>query len=115
MDTSVRYEDILEGGSNYLQWKVNITTVLKENKLWAHVSTSILIPVNDPISLDLHEVKEARAQRILLDGVKDHMIPHLDEKKNAKEMWDAKDEHYLVLLIKERLGEGGRRLCEIHS
>jgi hypothetical protein len=39
--------------------------------------------------LDLHEVKEARAQRILLDGVKDHLIPHLVEKKAAKEMWDA--------------------------
>jgi hypothetical protein len=39
--------------------------------------------------LGLHEVKEARAQRILLDGFKDPMIPRLDEKKNAKEKWDA--------------------------
>jgi hypothetical protein len=33
MATSVRYEDRLEGASNYLQWKVRITSVLKENKL----------------------------------------------------------------------------------
>jgi hypothetical protein len=37
----------------------------------------------------LHETKEAKAQRIILDGVKDHLIPHLAEKKTAKEMWDA--------------------------
>jgi hypothetical protein len=89
MATSVRYEDRLEGASNYLQWKVRITTVLKENKLWAFASTTVTPPSSDPIALDLHEVKEAKAQRILLDGVKDHLIPHLAEKKTTKEMWDA--------------------------
>jgi hypothetical protein len=34
-------------------------------------------------------VKEAREQRIILDGVRDHLIPHLDEKLTTKEMWDA--------------------------
>jgi hypothetical protein len=46
-------------------------------------------PIIDPIALDLHEVKEAKAQGIILDGVKDHLIPHLAEKKTSKEMWDA--------------------------
>jgi hypothetical protein len=44
---------------------------------------------SNPIALDVHEVKEAKTQRIILDGVKDHLIPHLAEKKTAKEMWDA--------------------------
>jgi hypothetical protein len=39
-------------------------------------------------------VKEVRAQRILLDGVKDHLIPHLAEKKTIKEMWDAPTKLY---------------------
>jgi hypothetical protein len=39
--------------------------------------------------LDLHEVKDAKAQRIILDGLNDHLIPHLDEKKTTQEMWDA--------------------------
>jgi hypothetical protein len=47
------------------------------------------VPVHDPITLDLHEVIKSRAERILLDGVKDHLIPHLAEKKTSKEMWDA--------------------------
>jgi hypothetical protein len=46
-------------------------------------------PTTDLVALDLHEVKEAKAKSIILDGVKDHLIPHLAEKKTAKEMWDA--------------------------
>jgi uncharacterized membrane-anchored protein YjiN (DUF445 family) len=38
--------------------------------------------------LDLHKVKESKYQRLILDGVKDNLIPHMDEKKIAKEMWD---------------------------
>jgi 2-phosphoglycerate kinase len=34
-------------------------------------------------------VKEGKTQRIILDGVRDHLIPHLAEKKIAKEVWDA--------------------------
>jgi hypothetical protein len=63
--------------------------VLKENKLWSYVRIVVHVPVHNPISLDLHEVKEAKAQRIILDGVKDHLIPHLAKKKTTKEMWDA--------------------------
>ena len=85
----IRFEDQLEGVSNYLQWKVWISTVLWENKLWPHVSTVVTVPFSDPITLHLHEMKEARDQRIILDGVKDHLIPHLGKKTSAKEMWDT--------------------------
>jgi hypothetical protein len=39
--------------------------------------------------LDLHEAKEAKAQRIILDGVKDPLIPHLSKKKTSYEMWET--------------------------
>ena len=32
---SIRYEDRLDGISNYLPWKVRITAVLKEWKIWS--------------------------------------------------------------------------------
>ena len=57
--------------------------------MWAFVSTTMIVPLSNPIALDLHEVKEARAQRIILDGLKDHLIPHLAEKLTAKEMWNV--------------------------
>jgi hypothetical protein len=89
MVVSIRYEDRLDGISNYLQWKVRMSSILRENKIWSFVSTIVVVPSIDPIALDLHEVKEAKDQRLILDGVKDHLIPHLDEKKTTKEMWDA--------------------------
>ena len=105
----VRFEDRLEGVSNYLQWKVRISAVLRENKLWPHVSTVVTVPASDPIALDLYEVKEARVQRIILDGVKDHLIPHLAERPTTKEMWDtlkglyeAKNENR-IMALKDKL------------
>ena len=30
-----------------------------------------------------------KAKFIILDGVKDHMVPHIAEKETTKEIWDA--------------------------
>jgi hypothetical protein len=60
MTSSLRYEDRLEGISNYLKWKVMMVVVLRENKIWAFVSANMKIPASDPIVLYLHEVNEAR-------------------------------------------------------
>jgi hypothetical protein len=46
MTSNIRLEDRLEGISNYLQWKVRINSVLKENKLWPFANTVIAVPTN---------------------------------------------------------------------
>jgi hypothetical protein len=76
MEACIRFEDRLDGISSYLQWKVRMSVVLKENKIWNYVSYVVVVPVANHVALDLHEVKEAKDQRIVLDGVKDHLIPH---------------------------------------
>jgi hypothetical protein len=87
--SSIGFEDRLEGIFNYLQWKVRINNVLKHNKLWLSANTIVPVLASDPMALDVHEVREAKTRRIILDVVKDHLIPHLAEKKTAKEIWDA--------------------------
>jgi len=101
---SIRFEDRLDGVSNYLRWKVRISAILKENKIWKYVNTVVIIPT-DPINLDVYEVQEARAQRVILDGVKDHLIPHLFEKQTAhetrdtlKKLYEAKNENRKMAL-----------------
>jgi hypothetical protein len=89
MTACIRFEDQLDGISNYLPWKFRMSVVLKENKIWNYVNYVVVDPTTDPVALDLHEVKEAKAQRIILDGVKDHLIPHWAKKTTTKEMWDA--------------------------
>ena len=108
MAACIRYEDRLDGMSNYLQWKVRMTAVLKENRLWTIVSTMVT-PASDLIALDINEVKEAKAQRLILDGIRDHLIPHVAEKKTAYEMWntlkglyEAKNENR-IMALKEKL------------
>jgi hypothetical protein len=89
MVACIIFEDRLDGISNYLQWKVRMSSVLKESKIWNYVSSVIVAPTTYLIYLYLLEVKEAKFERIILDGVKDHLIPHLPKKKTSKEMWDA--------------------------
>ena len=95
--------------SNYLQWKVRISAVLKENRLWTIVSIVVTPPAFDTIALDIHEVKEDKAQRLILDGIRDNLIPHAAKKKTAYEMWtklnvlyEVKNENQ-IMALKETL------------
>ena len=62
--------------------------MLKEWKIWNFANTKMTKPT-DTDGLEEFEALEARAQRAILDGVKDHLIPHLAEKKTANDMWDV--------------------------
>jgi hypothetical protein len=46
-------------------------------------------PLMDPKDLVVHEQKDVKARRIILDVVKDHLIPHLSEKTSARDMFLA--------------------------
>jgi hypothetical protein len=39
--------------------------------------------------LVIHNQKDVKARCIILDGVKDHLIPHLSGKTTARDMWEA--------------------------
>jgi hypothetical protein len=108
MATNLRYEDRLDGASNYVQWKYRMKNALQESKVWDIVEKKTTIP-RDPKDKELHYALQIRAQRILLDGVKDHLIPNIGEKKTAHEMWshlkglfEAKHKSK-IMALKERL------------
>ena len=48
----------------------------------------IVVPV-DPNDNHKYEEAMARSKCIILDGVKDHVVPHIAEKETAVEMWEA--------------------------
>jgi len=80
------YEDWLEGASNFLPWKARIMFLLEENRPWSHVNT-IVIASTYPVELTKHEAKEAKAMWMILDLVRDHLVPHLSEKKLSNAMF----------------------------
>jgi hypothetical protein len=61
---------------------------LKEYDLWELVDKEVTPPTN-PTALDAHNKKDIKEEIFLLDYVKDHLIPHLNEKMMVKEMFDA--------------------------
>jgi hypothetical protein len=82
------FEYGLDSASNFVPCKARITLVLMENGLWEFANTKVTPPTN-PKDLAVHELKDVKAKRIILDAVKDHLIPHISEKKSAKEMFVA--------------------------
>ena len=79
MASAVRLEDRLEGSSNFNSWKARILFILEDNQLENHLK--------DPPKEIFDSVKfnkcERRAKRIIIDYVKDHLIPHISRLETA--------------------------------
>jgi hypothetical protein len=84
----LRVEDKLDGACNFLYWKARVTLELKEYELWDLVDKLIIPPTNST-TLVVHENKEIKKERVILDSVKDHLIPHLSKNKKKKDMFDV--------------------------
>ena len=88
-------EDRLDGAGNFVPWKAILVFILEENELWDEVINNITKhPIVVPTSTDAQAVsafnkKDIKARRIILDAVKDHVIPHISSKTRAYKMWDA--------------------------
>lgn len=56
--------------------------------MWYLVDKEVT-PSTNPKDFVEHTKKLAKAKQIIFDSVKDHLIPHIAEKKRVKEMFDA--------------------------
>jgi hypothetical protein len=86
MATGLRFKDWLEGASNFNPWKERIALLLEESELWDIVEKTQTIPT-DVVLLAAYNKKTVKAKIIILDTVKDHIIPNVTEKTHAYEMW----------------------------
>jgi hypothetical protein len=108
MATSLRVEDRLQGAHNYPTWKEMMTMVLDANDVLEHTSKTATAPTYTT-QLAIWKKGEAKAKSLILDGIKDDVIPHLSGKNTAKDMWKTlsdlyqpKNENRLMVLC-ERL------------
>ena len=86
MASGLRLEDRLDGQSNFGAWKERIISVLDEADVWDIVEKTVAIRT-DATQLAAYKKKCAKAKRLILDGVKDHVIPHVRGKDHAFEVW----------------------------
>ena len=84
----LRLEYALEGSSNYVAWKDRMEEVLEDNGLKEFVDTDVQKPT-DAAAVDAWQKKIAKCQRILLEGVKDHIVSSLHGKASPYLMWKA--------------------------
>jgi len=81
----LRFEDKLDGASNFCPWRERISLVLEENGLQEIAEGKVAAPT-DLVQLAAHTKKDVKARRILVDGDKEHIIPHLSGKKTMRNM-----------------------------
>ena len=95
MDTSLRLEDRIYGAGNFVPWKARIVLILEANELWDEVVHSTQDnPIQVHASIDTQALAtfnktDIKTRQIILDMVKDHVIPHLSGKDHAFKMWDG--------------------------
>ena len=84
----LRDHDRLDEASNFVIWKARILSILDRHHIKGFTLRTVAISV-DPADNEKYEDAMARENSIILDEVKDHVIPHIAEKTRAKEMWDT--------------------------
>ena len=89
----LRDQDRLEGASNYVICKSRIQFLLDEHDLKSLIDSAVAEPL-DATHLRAFKKNMARAKRLILDGVKDHIVPHIEAKDTAREMWVGLEKLY---------------------
>ena len=114
----LRLDYALDGGSNYISWKDGMEGVLEDNGLKEFIDSDVpKLGSSNVALLDAWKRKRAKTRRILLEGVKDHIVSILHEKATPFLTWKAlidlfqsrSDQRKLVLkdkLRKIKNGEG---------
>ena len=89
MATGLRIEHRLDGAGNFSLWKAKIVLILQDSKLWDILNNTTANPVTvpaDAVARAKFDKRDIKAKRILLDAIKDHVIPHISGKDHAHQM-----------------------------
>jgi hypothetical protein len=106
----LRLEYALEGSSNYIAWKDMIEAVLEDNVLKEFIDKDVPKPTTtETANLDAWKKKVEKARRILLEGVRDHIVSSLHGKAAPHAMWKVltdlfqNNNNHRKLVLKDKL------------
>lgn len=89
----LRVEYSLDGNSNYIAWKDHMEEVLEDNGLKDFIDQEIPNPIDKTEQVEWRK-RVARARRILLEGVQDHIVSSLHGKETLHAMWKTLKDLY---------------------
>ena len=83
---SMKVEDRLEGASNFILWKSRVLLLLEENHLLQFVKAKVPEPQAKEDKPRWRK-DDAKARRILVDSIGDHLVPQISKKTTARRMF----------------------------
>jgi hypothetical protein len=93
MSASTKLVEKLEGIDKFFAWKYRIGLILAENDLARFIKEEVEEP-KDVVEKAKHQKDSIRAQRIIADSIKDHLILYVSSNKTPKEMFDSLSKLY---------------------
>ena len=88
MAPSTKLDEKLEGAENFQAWKYRIMLILQENDLDEFIKVEVLKPKGEEDKENFNK-DMIRAKRIIVDSIKDHLIPHVSPLETPMKMYDA--------------------------
>ena len=82
----LRLEYALDGSSNYIAWKDCMEAVLEDNRLKDFIDQEVPKPTDATQLVEWNKCV-ARAMRVILEGVRDHIMLSLHGKETLHAMW----------------------------
>lgn len=80
--------DRLDGASNFFIWKARILAILDKHRIKDYALKVVVMPV-DANLMKKYEEAQAKAKCMILNGVKDHVAPHIVKKDTTRDMWEG--------------------------
>jgi hypothetical protein len=98
MTYSMKSKNKLDGASNFRAWKTRIDLILAKNKVLDIMKGKIVEPEfeegkeKEPQNIAIMEKfkdDDINAMNIIVDSIKDHLIPYISHLDSSKKMYDA--------------------------
>ena len=81
----MKVEDHLDGATKFISWKSRVLHILEENDLLKLVNEKVPEPEAKE-DKSRRRRSDARARRILVDLVRDHLVPQISQNKTTRKI-----------------------------
>ena len=88
MTKSTKIDENLEGAYNFKAWKYQIMLILEENDLEGFIQEEVREPEEDEAKAK-YKKDMIKAKRIMVESIKDNLIPQVSSRRKRKKMFDA--------------------------
>lgn len=89
MATFCKESNKLGGSTNFLAWKKMIDLALTKNEVMEYVLVEVVEPSKEKSQeLEKYTKGEVRVQRIIVESIKNHLVPFVSDLKTSKAMYD---------------------------